>query len=90
MRLKGGFQALGLPTIVASILFSIISYIIPTQDGSYHFLFHYPNCLGSRVLRPRIELQILGFGVILGYIGIMEKKMEATIACWGHIWRMEQ
>ena len=68
MRLKGGFQALGLPIILASILFSIIPYIIPTHNyySSCHVLFQYPYCLGSRVLRPRIELQIVGFGVILG------------------------
>ena len=27
---------------------------------------------------------ILGF-LYWGYIGIMEKKMETTLVCWGHI-----
>ena len=44
-----------------------------------------------RIIIPLLmSIGIMHTMVYWGYIGIMEKKMETTIACWGYIGIMEK
>ena len=44
------------------------------RDGSFH-----------EITSIRKSDQVLHIGEILGYIGIMENKMETTVVYWGYM-----
>ena len=45
--------------------------------------------LGEWKIKWKLRFKGLGFRVYWGYIGIMENKMETTIAYWGYTGIME-
>ena len=59
----------------------------PTETNSH------PYAIVKRLRSLKLPPTIQGhqsMKVYLGYIGIMEKKMETSMVCWGYIGMMEK